>query len=79
MPLWTNSKRHVLIVVKASAAIDAAIVRRIDDLFRRMMRGPTTWAIVQPTTPGAATTGPFAIGDTLGSPLGAVPVESITL
>ncbi len=79
MPLWSNSKRHALVVVKEAAAVDPATVARIHDLFGRMMRGPTTWAIVQPTTPGAATVGPFVIGDATGSPLGAVPIESITL
>lgn len=79
MPMWTNSKRHVLVVVTAAAAVDPAMVVKTNDLFRRMMRGPTTWAIVQPTTPGASTTGPFVLGSTMGSPLGAVPVESLGL
>ncbi len=79
VPLWSNSKRHVLVVVTAAAAVDTDLVRRVHELFRRIMRAPTTWAIVQPTTPGAGTVGPFTIGSTAGSPLGAVPVESITL
>lgn len=79
VPLWTNTKRHVLVVVKAAAAIDPAIVARVDELLRRLMRGPTTWALVQETTPGAGTVGPFKVGETLGSPLGAVPIQSITI
>lgn len=79
VPLWTNTKRHVLVVAKAASALDARTVRRIHALLTRIMRGPTTWAIVQPTTPGAATVGPFVLGDVSGSPLGAVPLESITL
>jgi len=79
MPLWSNTKRHVLVVVTAAASVDPKMVRRINELFKRIMRGPTTWAIVQPTTVGAGTVGPFTIGTTTGSPLGAVPLESITL
>jgi hypothetical protein len=79
VPLWANTRRHVLVVVTAAAAVDVGMVAKVNALFARVMRAPTTWAIVQPTTPGAATTGPFIIGTTLGSPLGAVPVESITL
>lgn len=79
MPIWTNTKRHVLLVVTAAAAVDPKLVRRVHAELTRIMRAPTTWAIVQPTTPGAATVGPFTIGATAGSPLGAVPVESITV
>lgn len=79
VPLWSNTKRHVLIVVLAAAAINPAKLAKVNDLLRRMMRGPTTWAIVQETTPGAGTVGPFVIGSTTGSPLGAVPLEAITL
>jgi hypothetical protein len=79
VPLWSNSKRHVLVVVTAAAAVDPSMVARTNELFRRIMRGPTTWAIVQPTTAGAATAGPFKIGGTLGSPLGAVPLESVAV
>lgn len=78
-PLWATSKRHVFVVVSPTAAIDAVKVARVDELFRRLMRAPTTWAIVRETTEGSGTIGPFAIGSTLGSPLGAVPLESITL
>lgn len=79
VPLWMNSKRHVLVVVKAAAAVDPTLVARVDALLRHAMRAPTSWAIVQATTDGAATLGPFKVGTTLGSPLGAVPVESITI
>lgn len=79
VPLWSNTKRHVLVVVTAEAAVDPEQVRRVDELFKRIMRAPTTWAIVQPTTPGATTTGPFLIGTATGTPLGTAPVETITL
>lgn len=79
VPLWPSTKRHVLIVVKSAAAIDPASVRRVDELLSAIMRAPTTWALVEPTTPGALTTGPFKIGASSGSPLGTVPLEEITI
>lgn len=75
MPLWTSTKRFVLIVVKSTAALDKESVRRVDELMERASRGPTLWAIVQPTTPGASTIGPFTLGS---SPLGAVTVAQVT-
>jgi len=77
VPLWSNSKRHVLVVVSAAAAVDVTMTEKTNALFRRIMRSPTTWAIVQDNLDG--TVGPFRIGTMNGSPLGAVPVESITL
>lgn len=79
MPLWSNTKRHVLVVVKAAAAVDVDMVHKTNELFTRVMRAPTTWAIVQETTPGSGAVGPFAIGTTLGSPLGTTSIEEITL
>lgn len=79
VPLWSNSKRHVLVVVSASASVDPIAVARLNELFTRIMRAPTTWAVVRETTPGSGTVGPFKVGSTTGSPLGTTPVESITL
>lgn len=79
VPLWSSTKRHVLVVVTADAAIDVTMVQKTNDLFRRVMRAPTTWAIVQEKTPGSGTVGPFAIGDTSGSPLGTTTIEEVTL
>lgn len=78
-PIWFNTKRHVLVVTPTAVALDPQVVRKVNASLDRALRGPTTWAIVQPTTPGAATCGPFKIGTTLGSPLGAVPVEQVTV
>lgn len=76
MPLWTSTKRFVLIVVKAAASVDADVVRRIDDFMGTISRAVTQWAIVQPTTPGATTVGPFTLGS---SPLGAVTIGTVTI
>lgn len=78
-PIWASTKRHSLIVVKSAAAVDARLVERVHAAMDLIARAPSTWAIVEPTTPGAATVGPFKIGTTLGSPLGAVPIEQITV
>jgi hypothetical protein len=76
MPMWINTKRHVLVVVTSEAATSPPLRARVDEVMRRMMRAPTTWSIVQPTTAGASTTGPFRLGTT---PLGAAPVQTITI
>lgn len=78
-PIWTSSKRHMLIVVDAATAVDPALVARVHAFMKQISRAPTTWAIVQPTTPGATTVGPFKIGSTTGSPLGAVPLDSMNI
>lgn len=78
-PIWLGSKRHFLIVVPNERAVDPTTVRRVDEFMKQITRGASTWAIVQPTTPGAATTGPFKIGSTSGDPLGAAPIDSINI
>lgn len=72
LPLWLSTKRHVLVIVTATASIDPLKRAKVNALFRRMMRGPTTWDMVQPSSPGLQVVGPFELGV---SPLGAVPVE----
>lgn len=76
LPLWTSTKRFVLIVVASVAALDAETVRRIDELMARVSRACTWWAVVQPSSAGAATAGPFILNV---SPLGAVPVGTVTI
>lgn len=78
-PIWTNTKRHVLVVVSSTAAVDPTMVHKTNDLFARVMRAPTTWAIVEETTPGAGTVGPFRIGSTSGSPLGCATLHEVLL
>ena len=75
-PIWASTKRHVLVVVKAAAAASVETRDRIHELFQRVMRAPTTWDIVEESTPGAATVGPFVLGT---SPLGAVPIDELDI
>lgn len=78
-PLWTSTKRMALVVVDDVTSIDPILVAKIDALFGRIMRAPTTWAIVQESSPGSGTVGPFVVGTTAGSKLGTAPVETITV
>lgn len=74
-PIWTSTKRFVLVVVDAVAAIDADLVRKVDTFMSRISRTVTQWAIVQPTSPGASTIGPFTLDS---SPLGVVTLGSLS-
>jgi hypothetical protein len=76
VPVWMSTQRIAFIEVTTSASIDAETVRKVADMMSRVARGVSQWAIVQPTTPGATTMGPFKLGL---SPLGAVPVGTLNL
>ena len=70
-PVGTSTGSTYLIVVLAAASIDTNQRRLVDEYMASAVCGVDTWAIVQPTTPGALTIGPFTLGT---SPLGAVPL-----
>lgn len=70
-PYQWSTKRYYLIVVAAAAAIDTNLRRLVDEFMARVVPATSQWAIVQPTSPGALTIGPFTLGS---SPLGAVPL-----
>jgi hypothetical protein len=70
-PYQWSTKRFYLVVVTASAAVDQDKRRLVDEFMRRCVPATSQWAIVQPTSPGALTIGPFTLGS---SPLGAVPL-----
>lgn len=72
-PMWTSDAGHLLVVVTHEAAVNAELVGQVDELLTRRTKSGTTWSIVEPTTPGASTIGPFTL-DT--SPLGAVTIAS---
>lgn len=76
IPIWNSTKRHAFVVVKAAAAVDAELRRRVDEFMVRTMRACATWAIVEPTTPSATTIGPFTLGS---SPLGVTPIEELDI
>lgn len=72
-PWQVNPSRIYLVIVTAAAAKDAERRRKVDEFMARVVRGPSQWATVKPTTPGALTVGPDALPFTLG----AVPIGSL--
>lgn len=73
-PIWWSNCGHLLVVVTAAAALNAELCGQVDEFLTRHAKGGTTWSIVEPTTGGAATIGPYTLGL---SPLGAVTVGSV--
>ena len=65
VPIWTSTKRHVLVVVAATAVLDLEKRRKIHDLMGRISRGVTTWSIVKASS--ATTVGPTVCGSYLGT------------
>lgn len=72
-PAWASSQRFDLVILTAAAALDPETRRKLNDLLQRLLRGVSTWGIVQETGPGFA--GPFVIGV---SPIGATPFGIVT-
>ena len=75
-PIWWSTVGHLFIVVEHAAALDSALVARVDELLTRIAKAGTTWSIVEPSSPSAETIGPFALGS---SPLGLVPVGVLAI
>lgn len=73
-PVWQSSQRNFLVVLTSSAATDPLVIRRVDELMRRLVRGTSRWAIAVESSPG--TLGPYTIGL---SPIGVTPVGTIVL
>lgn len=69
-PVQWSTARMQLLVVAATSSADRDSRRQLDEEMGRRSRGISQWAVVQPTTPDALTTGPT----TLPWPLGLVPV-----
>ena len=61
-PFWVSTKRANLVVLEATAAVDAETRRKVNELFAKMVRAVSIWFIVQedPTNPGH--TGTFRVG-----------------
>lgn len=53
-PLWASTKRHSVIKVSESAALDGPTHRQIDDLLARLFRAVSTWSV-------AGNDGPFEL------------------
>jgi hypothetical protein len=72
-PAWTSSQRVDLVILTAAAALDPETRRKTNDLLERILRGVSTWGLVQQTGPNTA--GPFTLDL---SPLDATPLGTIT-
>lgn len=73
-PRWSSDKRRHIIALKNNKATDPSARGSIDDIMRRLVRGPSVWEIVDQT--GANVAGPFKIGQ---SPLGATTLGATAL
>lgn len=73
---WMSTQRMLYVVVDDYAARSAELCRRVNDFMGRACSGVTEWHIIEPTAPSAVTLGPFTLNI---SPLGAVPIGSLSL
>lgn len=72
-PVWKGNQRHNVLIVSARAASDAETRRKINELWRRMLRVSSTWTIADTTS--ATTAGPFQVG--IGK-IGITPIGTVT-
>lgn len=75
-PVWNSTQRYAFIVVNASAASDVEKYRRASEVMNKIARGVSQWVVVQPSSPGATTVGPFTLNIT---PLGTVPIGTLPI
>ena len=74
-PLWMSSKRHYMIALSPTAAVDAEKRRKTNELAARLFSCVATWSIVAGTvTGGVGLAGPFTVGEGL---LGVTPLGSM--
>lgn len=71
-PVWISTQRSMIVVVSSAAAAKPNVVRSVNNLMRRLVRGTTTWAVVEAT--GPSTMGPFLPS----APIGRTTLESIS-
>lgn len=76
-PYQWSTQHQVFVVVKSSVAVDAESRRQVNQWMGQVQRGPTQWAIVEPssTTTSGGTIGPLLLGV---SELGATPLGTFT-
>ena len=74
-PLWASSKRHYMIALTDTAAVDAEKRRKANDLAARLFSCVATWSVVAgEVTGGVGLAGPFTVGEGL---LGVTPLGSM--
>ena len=68
-PFWWSTQRQVWIVVSSTAANDPSARRRINEFMRKVSRGVTQWAIVEPasTSGVGGTVGPLTVNGAMGT------------
>jgi len=76
-PAWGSSQRHLLVVLSATAAVDAEKRRRTHELLARTVTGVTTWSICPAS--GASQCGPWTFDDPLLSRLDCNPMATVTV
>jgi len=74
IPIWMSSQRRSYIVIDADSATDVAKYLEAAEAMNKVQRSVTQWGIVQPTTPGATTIGPFTLNIT---PLGTSTIGTL--
>ncbi len=74
-PAWGSSQRHIFVVLKQAAAIDAEVRRKVHVLMARFVTGVTTWSICPESETLFA--GPWTLGDPILGALGMNPMATI--
>ena len=72
-PMWSSNQRQNLVITSSAAARDPETRRKAKDLLGRILRGVSTWGIVEEVSSGVA--GPFTLDV---SPLDCTPIGTIT-
>lgn len=74
-PLWASTKRHYLIVLTETAALDAEKRRKADELAARIFSCVATWSVAGGVVSGGSgVAGPFKVGEGL---IGITPIGTM--
>lgn len=74
VPIWMSNQRFEFFIIDEDSATDREKYLLVADVMNKVMRSVTQWEVVQPTTPGATTVGPFTLNVT---PLGTSTIGQI--
>lgn len=75
-PYWRSTKRHNLVVLSPTAALDAEKRRKTNTILGKVLRGVSTWNLAGESSAGSFTTGPFTVS---GGMLGVTTIGLINL
>lgn len=76
VPVWMSNQRFSLIIVKAPAGRDLAKYRRTAFYMERVLRGVSSWAVVEPNAVDSSTCGPYTLNI---SRLGMTPIGTVNI